>query len=410
MLSDAPRTGYVVKVYPRFSETFVVTEILAREAQGEHLEIFSLRPTDDTRFHSELARVTAPVRAIAPPRRVAPLWQVLRDAAADPFLAAAIGRHLGDLVSSEASDAIQAIEIARQVRARGITHLHAHFASTATSVARLAARLSGISYSFTAHAKDVFHDSVSADDLDMKLRDAAFAVTVSDFNLRHLRETFPRRDRLHRVYNGLELSRFPFVTRAPGDELRMLSVGRLVEKKGFGVLIDAFDRVRDAGIAARLDIVGDGELRDDIAARIARSPHRHGIRLRGPLPQDEVARCLAEADLFVAPCLVGGDGNVDGLPTVLLEAMASGVPCISTAVTGIPEVIRHHETGLLCEPGDVVGLSEAIMAVARPGFDRVGIARRARALVENEFDAARQAARLAALTAEASFATERKAA
>ncbi|KAA7587997.1 glycosyltransferase, partial [Salmonella enterica subsp. enterica serovar Lubbock] len=151
-----------------------------------------------------------------------------------------------------------------------------------------------------------------------------------------------------RVYNGLELARFPFVPPAArADEVRLLAVGRLVEKKGFGLLVEAVERLRRRGIAVRLDIVGDGELGPDLRAQIDASPVRDVVRMLGARSQDEVAQCLREADVFVAPCLVGADGNADGLPTVLLEAMASGVPCVSTAVTGIPEVIRDGETGVL---------------------------------------------------------------
>jgi len=393
------RVGYVLKVYPRFSETFVVTEILAREARGETIEIFSLRPTPDTRFHAELARVQAPVHAIAQPRRVSQLWATLRSATADKELSASLARHLAELLRAEPDDAVQAVDIARMVRSHGITHLHAHFASTATAVARLVSLLTGVPYSFTAHAKDIFHEDVDHDDLRTRFGDAAFAVTVSDFNEDFLRGILPSEAGLHRLYNGLELHRFPFrEPRPPSAEAHLLTVGRLVEKKGFDVLIDAVDLLHAGGARVRLDIIGDGELRDELAARISRSARPDAIRLLGPLPQDQVAERLRTADLFVAPCLPGADGNVDGLPTVLLEAMATGVPCISTAVTGIPEVIRDGDTGLLCEPGDAAGLAAAIARASDPAFPAAAVAARARALVERDFDSTRQAETLDRLT------------
>lgn len=398
MLSDTPPLiGYVVKMYPRFSETFVVTEIIAREARGEQIEIFALRPNDDTRFHAELARVKAPVRAVPVPRRLSSAWDVLRRAQADAALTAAVARHLPELLAVEADDACQAVEIARQARERGITHLHAHFGSTATTVARLAASLAGIPYSFTAHAKDIFHSSVDARDLEDKIRDAAFTVTVSDFNLRHLRQAFPAAGTVVRVYNGLDLARFPFVERRPrSGPLRLLAVGRLVEKKGFALLIDAVERLCAEGTEATLDIVGEGELGPQLRARASGSG---GIRFLGPLPQDEVSARLRAADVFVAPCLVAADGNADGLPTVLLEAMASGVPCVSTAVTGIPEIIRDGRTGVLCAPGNLDSLADGLRRVSRPDYPVAETTRRARLLVEQHFDAAVQAGRLAELTA-----------
>lgn len=415
MRSDSPgRIGYVLKVYPRFSETFVVTEILAREAQGEQIDILALRPTTDSHFHGELARVNAPVHHIDRPTKPLALWAALRDAASDPLLAETLPRVLPELLAADVDGAVQAVLVARTVRREGITHLHAHFGSVATTVARLAAMLAGVPYSFTAHAKDLFHESVSLPDLRRKLADAAFVVTVSDFNLAYLRRTFVDTAHVHRVYNGLELDRFPLASRrstaaASDREPVVLAIGRLVEKKGFALLIDAIARLRSQGTAVRLDIVGGGELADDLSDRIRASRHEDAIRLLGPLPQGTVARMLREADVFAAPCLVAADGNADGLPTVLLEAMASGTLCISTAVTGIPEVIRAGETGLLCRPGEVDDLADAIAAAVSPGFDSAAMVRNARALVEREFDASRQAAELERLTREAS-STERRAA
>ncbi|WP_405373975.1 MULTISPECIES: glycosyltransferase [unclassified Microbacterium] len=394
-----PRIGYVLKVYPRFSETFVVTEILAREAAGEDLVVFSLRPPADPRFHPELARVTAPVHYIDRPTKASTLWAALQGAS--DAVRAAVSVHLDDLLAAEVDDAVQAVLLADRALAERVTHLHAHFASVATTVARLASLLTGIPYSFTAHAKDIFHESVDDDDLARKFSDAAFAVTVSDFNLAHVRERMPRA-RVARVYNGLELDRFPFSPpRERAGDLRVLAVGRLVEKKGFAVLVDAAAMLRATGIRLTVDIVGGGELQGDLAARIAERGVGDVVRLSGPRPQHEIAALLADADVFVAPCVVGADGNADGLPTVLLEAMASGTPCVSTAVTGIPEVIRDGRTGLLCEPGSVAELADALRRLAAGEVDTARMAEAARRLVEAEFDSHGQARVLASLTADA---------
>ncbi|MWV49474.1 glycosyltransferase [Rathayibacter sp. VKM Ac-2803] len=401
MPSETPaRTAYVLKVYPRFSETFVVSEILAREAAGEDLVIFSLRAPDDPRFHPELARVQAPVRYLEKPVKASALWQALRTAATSPGLTASVGRHLDELLQAGPEDAAQAVRLAAALEAEGVTHLHAHFASSATTVARLASLLSGVPYSFTAHAKDLFHESVVDADLERKLADACFAVTVSDYNVRHLEERFPRvAHRVHRVYNGLELERFDFGARpARAQVLRVAAVGRLVEKKGFEVLIDAVAVLTAGGSAVQVDIAGGGELAGPLAERIRAAGLKDRVRLLGPRPQNEIAELLRRSDVFVAPCVVGADGNADGLPTVLLEAMAAGVPCISTAVTGIPEVVRDGDTGLLCRPGRVDDLARALHRVADPAFDVEGIARRARALIEREFDSRAQARRLGELT------------
>jgi len=406
MLSETTtegRVGYVLKMYPRFSETFIVTEILAREAAGENLTIFSLRPPVDPRFHPELARVGAPVTYIDRPAKPTTLWLALRDAAGStPVLADGIARCLPDLLAADVDDSVQAVLLARAALDAGVTHLHAHFASMATTIARLASLLSGIPYSFTAHAKDLFHVSVDPRDLAVKLRDAHHTVTVTDFNLVYLARMHPAGvDRLHLVRNGLELRRFvarPARRRTTASEpLRIVAVGRLVEKKGFALLVEAAARLREQGIAATVTIVGDGELRTELAAQITRLDLAAHVHLAGSLPQNEVSAVVAEADVFVAPCVVGADGNADGLPTVILEAMALGVPCIASDVTGIPEVVRDGETGLLVRSGSVDELLQALVQVAKPSFDAGAITAKARQFVEAEFDSTLQAARLRAL-------------
>jgi glycosyltransferase involved in cell wall biosynthesis len=403
------RVGYVLKMYPRFSETFIVSEILAREAAGEHLAIFSLRPPVDPRFHPELARVAAPVSYIERPGKPSTLWAALRDAVTrQPVLADGMARALPELLSADVDDAVQSVILAQAALDTGVTHLHAHFASMATTIARLASLLSGIPYSFTAHAKDLFHDEVDPADIARKLQGAHHAVTVSDFNFDYLTRMHPAHVRnLHRIHNGLELDRFPFrpavrpVTRATDQPLRIVAVGRLVEKKGFALLLDAAARLRESGTALTVAIVGDGALRDDLAAQIDRLGLHDHVRLLGSLPQNDVSAVLAGADVFVAPCVVGADGNADGLPTVILEAMALGVPCVGTDVTGIPEVVRDGDTGLLCRSGNVDDLVQAVQRIARPDFDTEGITRRARQLVEESFDSALQARRLHNLRSDA---------
>lgn len=400
MSSDTtpPATAYVLKMYPRFSETFIVSEILAREAAGERLVIFSLRSPVDPRFHPELARVTSPVIYLKRPSSFRRAWEELRETAT-PSIRAAMSRHVDDLLDLDAIDALQAVAIAAAVPEHDIEHLHAHFGSVSTSVARVAGALAGIPYSFTAHAKDIFHETVDQAELQTKLHDAHHVVTVSDYNIRHLRRRFPEATHnLHRVYNGLELERFTFSPRRDrADRLRVLSVGRLVEKKGFDLLIRAAATLRDQGIDLDVEIVGDGPLREELQALIDTLDVGDLVRLTGPRPQGEIAAALRERDAFVAPFVIARDGNADGLPTVLLEAMAAGIPCVAADVTGVPEVIRDGETGILLRSGDSGALVDALARLARGRVDTDSLVHKARALVEDEFDSARQARELAGL-------------
>jgi glycosyltransferase involved in cell wall biosynthesis len=399
VLPSEPGTAYVLKMYPRFSETFIVSEILAREAAGDRIEIFSLRPTSDSRFHSELARVRAPVTYIDRPIKAVALWECLHTAVA-AGLTPALGRNLGELAAATADDAVQAINLATILQGRNIRHMHVHFASGATTVARLASALSGIPYSFTAHAVDIFHESVRDDDLQLKLQQAHHAVTISRFNLRYLRRRFPAStSRLHLVRNGLELERFPYRDPRPLETpLRLAAVGRLVEKKGFQHLLPAAAELLDQGVKLELRIAGTGILAAELEDTIGQLGLQDNVRLLGPQTQDQIHELLDSADVFLAPCVVGADGNADGMPTVLLEAMATGVPCVSTSVTGIPEAIRNGSTGVLVRPGNPHALARAVHTLASPGTDRAAIARNARSLVEEDYDVRRQAELLRALS------------
>jgi glycosyltransferase involved in cell wall biosynthesis len=387
--------GYVLKVYPRFSETFIVHEVLAHERAGLALHLFSLRPPVEGRFHEMLARVRAPVSYLpSGALRADRLWRDLADAAAVlPGLFAA----LDELRDQTADDLHQGVLLAREVRLRGITHLHAHFGTVAAGVARIAARLAGVPYSFTAHAKDIFWDGVDEAALRSRIADAAAVVTVSDFNAARLRALHQRAaGRIHRIYNGIDLERFRF--REPDERPPLIAaVGRLVEKKGFVDLIDACALLAAAGMAFSCRIAGAGPLADGLRARIDAAGLESRVELIGPRSHDEVRALVEEAAVLAAPCRVAVNGDRDGLPTVLLEAMALGTPCVSTPVTGIPEAIRHGRTGLLVAERDPAALAAALADLLVDAGLRARLARAARALVERRFDVDRNAAEMRSL-------------
>ena len=402
MPQSEPATAYILKMYPRFSETFIVSEILAREAAGDRIEIFSLRPPNDPRFHPELARVNAPVTYIARPKSAEGVWETF-GAAEAAGLAPAVSRVFAELATIGPDDALQAINLAVALQNRNIRHLHVHFASTPTSVARLASAITGIPYSFTAHAVDIFVDTVDDDDLRTKFAQAHHAVTISAYNLRFLRRRFPDvTSRLHLVRNGLDLDRFPYRDPRPiGATLRVAAVGRFVEKKGFQHLVPAAAELVAQGVPLDLRIAGTGVLAAELQSAVEQLGLADHVRLLGPQTQDQVHELLQSCDVFVAPCVVAADGNADGMPTVLLEAMATGAPCISTAVTGIPEVVHNGRTGILTTPGDPHLLAQAIRRMSAPSTDRVSLARNARALIERDYDVRQQAETLRALSLEA---------
>lgn len=386
------RVGYVLKRYPRYSETFIVNEILAHEAAGLEVHIFSLYPPSDTHFQDVISQVRAPVTYLSPNRpKASELWGLLTRAHSALPRAAELFDHA---VGEEARTVGWGLELALEAQRRGLTHLHAHFGSISTNVARLAAGLAGLPYTFTAHAKDIFHESVVEADLRRKLEEAAAVVTVSDFNVAYLRERYAAAAaHVTRIYNGMDTARFPYRSPAVRPP-HIVAVGRLVEKKGFADLVAACARLQARGERFRCSIIGTGELEGALRAQIADLGLGAQVELLGPRPQRELAAHLQAAAVFAAPCVLGGDGNRDGLPTVLLEAMALGTPCVSTDVTGIPEVLQHEETGLMVPQGNPEALADALARLLHDAALRVRLAERARALIERDFDLHRNAEEL----------------
>ncbi len=388
------KIGYVVKRYPRYSETFIVNEILSHESAGLDIEIFALRPPCDTHFQSILADVRAPVHYLETTSRATAFWGRLVQAA-ERF--PRIWASLEGASRLPARDIFQAIHLSELAADHGVAHLHAHFASAATDVARLASSMSNIAYSFTAHAKDIFHKDVDEISLADKLREAAFTVTVSDFNVRFLKDKFDEdAARVRRIYNGLNVEEFRFSSPAERAPL-ILAVGRLVEKKGFEVLIDACAILHHKGCRFSCVVIGEGEERAALEERIAELELGDKVRLVGPRPRPDVIAMIRKASVMAVPCVIGTDGNQDGLPTVLLEAMALGTPCVSTDVTGIPEIVHHGETGLMVPQRDPRSLAAAMTTLLQESPLRCQLAGNARKLVEQNFNVENSCAELRGL-------------
>ncbi len=393
------RIAYILKMYPRFSETFIVNEILELERQGVDVRIYSLRKPDDGRFHPSLARVKANV-VYAPqypqmePERVRAAH--LAVAAARPAEYAALRAYAEGLEQPFGLKRfLQAGFIAAHLLKHPVDALHAHFASSATRVASMVTRLTSIPYSFTAHAKDIFHQEVSPASLQRKIAGARFAVTVSRYNQAYLRQIQNGAGGDVRcLYNGIDLRHFkpnPRVAREPG---LILSVGRLVEKKGFVPLIHACALLALRGLDFRCEIVGAGEQQALLARLIADLRLDGRVSLAGPKPQDAVLAAYQRAAVFALPCIIAKDGNRDGLPTVMLEAMAAGLPVVATTVTGNPEIVDDGVNGLLVPPEDVPALAEALARLLQDETLRREMGAAARSKVEQCFDVRRNVAQL----------------
>ena len=391
--------AYILKMYPRFSETFIVNEILELERRGVDIRIYSLRKPDDGRFHAALARVKANVIYVPQypqmeverikaghelVRRVFPeRYQQVRAYSEGRGQSYAIKRFL------------QAGYIAGHLLKHPVNAMHAHFGSSATRVVNLVKQMIDLPYSFTAHAKDIFHQDVNRDSLRDKIRDARFVVTVSKFNqgyLHNLMGDVPSDIRC--LYNGIDLTRFRPDPTIEREANLILGVGRLVEKKGFDTLIWACRILATWGLDFRCEIIGKGALRDRLKQLIVDLGLEERVRLVGPKPQDGVLAAYQRATIFTLPCVIGRDGNRDGLPTVLLEAMATGLPVVSTNLTGVPEIIDDNENGLLVPPSNAQALARALAKLLTNPTRRQQMGQIARQKVEQTFDVRRNVAQL----------------
>ncbi len=406
-----PKIAYLVKTFPRLSETFILNEVLGLEKLGMELAIFSLkRPAEGEPRHPAVANVKARVTyvpALGPRSRLKDACMVigfhltLLVTRPKRYMAAA-RFHFGQPGRIRIKHFVQAGYLAGALRRGGFGHLHVHFANVPVSVAEVATRMCGIRYSFTAHAKDIY--LTPADELARKIAGATCVLTCTGYNQKHLAELAGGGTPVRLAYHGVDVSRFSAVGRTAREGSGVpliLSVGRYCEKKGFPDLIRACRLLKDAGHRFLCRIVGYGELEERLRETIAELEVGGCVELAGRLTQDEVAALYRRASLFVLPSFITEDGDRDGIPNVLIEAMMSGVPVISTNVSGIAELVEHQRNGLLVTPRSEREIAAAIsLLLERPDVGRQ-FAEKAREKVLREFTLEGSAARVRELLLEA---------
>ena len=311
----------------------------------------------------------------APPAAVLRAWE-LAARAEGTWPEAMIAEHTARFGPryDPARRARHALYFAARLRRQGVEHLHVHFANRATHAALFIQALTGVSFSFTAHAQDFLVDLGNDDLLRLLCERAAFVATVSDWSRAALLERCPAAAaKVHRIHNGLALEQWPLPSDpppdAPGDtHLRILSVGRLIEFKGFQDLIASCHLLRERGMPFSCEIVGEGPLREELERQAAGFDEPSAqIRLTGLLPQEEVRARLRRCDVFVLASRVDEKGACDVLPTVILEAMAAAKVVVSTRLAGIPEMIEPGRTGFLVPPGSPSALAERLAELASRG-------------------------------------------
>jgi glycosyltransferase involved in cell wall biosynthesis len=383
------RAGFVLKGYPRLSETFIAQEIAALERRGLDILIVSLRRPTDSRRHPVHDEIRAkvlylPEYLFLEPLRVLRSWWKIRKSKTYGAVRTTWLRDLGrDLTANRIRRFGQALVLAAELPS-DVKRLHAHFLHTPASVTRYAAKLLGLPWSGSAHAKDIW--TIPAWEKREKLADCEWLVTCTGANRDHLAALAPA-GRVELVYHGVDLARFPSADtparardgRNAADPVVILSVARLVEKKGTDVLLDALARI-SPDLHWQFVHVGGGPLKKEMESRAQALGIAGKVQWRGALAQPDVLVEYRRADVFALASKVGSDGDRDGLPNVLGEAQSQGLACVATRVSAVPELIRDGSTGLLVEENDPDGFARALEAlIANPARRRaLGQAGRAR--------------------------------
>jgi glycosyltransferase involved in cell wall biosynthesis len=374
------KIAYLAQVFPHLTMTFVYREVMALRDLGLEIATFATRAPNAAALSAEAKALVAETTYVLPTT-----WQRLLRAHAG-WLWRRPRRYLGTLAHCLRHSVTlhkgwrnglhngrrtllhfgQAICLAEDVVQQEIDHLHVHFALNATTLAMIVARLTDITYSFTAHANDIFANPIL---LPQKIAAARFIVAISTYNADFLTEFAAQHGlnphevaaKIEVVRCGIDVTHFaPPPTRAPAPKPVILAVGRLVEKKGYPYLIDACKQLGDAGHRFDCIIVGDGPEADALAAQIARHKLEESVHLAGVVFQERLKEYLHKADIIVLPCVVAQDQDMDGIPNSLMEGMAMEIPAVSTTISGIPELIHNDQSGLLVPPNDAEALAEAL--------------------------------------------------
>ena len=353
--------AYLFERFPSFTQTFCYREIAALEGLGTTPAIFAVRrPGDEPAQDWDLA-ITREIQYLPADDQL--VRQVDRDLRKGKLPAPANREITAWGRKTDFLRLYQAAYLGPHLEALGVRHLHAHFAGLAARTAWWIERFFGIGFSFTAHANDIFAPKPFEVSLGKLLQSARAVVTVSDFGVRFLREKFPgEATKIHRVYNGINLDRF-HQAELGTQVAAIISVGRLIEKKGFVDLVEACRLLRAQGMAFRCEVIGEGPLEAELRAQIDASGLTDVVTLPGPLPQHEVIERLAHSTVFALPCATETGGGMDNLPTVVMEAMAAGLPVVSTALGGVPEMVVDGVTGFLVPEHAPSALADALARV-----------------------------------------------
>jgi glycosyltransferase involved in cell wall biosynthesis len=395
--SNGPVLGMILKGYPRISETFISNEIQLLETLGFNLHLFSMRNPREDFTHESVKTIRARVDYL-PETLIKPLPRLLyhnlilaskKPAVYAAAVKTAVRRFLRTRKSATIKHLFQAGYLAnRLLPDSGVTHLHAHFAHSPTSVAMFTSQLTGLPFSFTAHAVDIYTSDPRQ--LREKIALSRFVVTCTEYNRRHLLEISDgHKTPIHRNYHGIDLGLFSNNSpnrEGPDQPYQLLTIARLTAKKGLPTVLRAIKALTDKGLAINHVLIGDGADREKILALVNHLGLTSVTRWLGTQPHHEVLEHYRKTDLFVLGCEVASNGDRDGIPNVLLESMAMGVPVVATDISAIPELVENGVTGLLVPPRQPDRLAKAMERMLTDRELRHRIIPAARQTVEKNFD------------------------
>lgn len=371
MNEDSPRDrtvlAMVLKGYPRISETFISNEIRLLEKMGFDIHIVSMRQPRESFSHRSIREIRAGVTYL-PESMVSGLpsllWHTLACMVERPrrffsglkLMASRFA--LAPKKHTWLKHWMQACFMVRKTKSMGLAHVHCHFAHTPTTVGMYAAHLEGVPFSFTAHAKDIYTQDPRR--IEDKIERAKFVVTCTKYNETHLSGIAPGGKPIHCVYHGINLSLFD--PKGRSTEARppytIMTVARFVPKKGLDTVLKAIRLLRDRGLDVRYVLAGDGADKARVEGWIREFGLEDVTEMTGTITHDDVIEHYRKAHLFVLGCRLAEDGDRDGIPNVVAESMAIGVPVAATDVSGVPELVEHEKTGLLCGPDDPEALAD----------------------------------------------------
>ena len=360
------KIGYIVRKFPNLSETFILNEILELEERGHDIHIFSLDRPNDPCFHKNLPKLKANVTYIPNLTKIKQLLSYKKRAARTfrKNYKKTLFFALQQCKPTLFFRFFQSCFVAIKARKMGIQHFHAHFANRPTTIAYLTSMISGHPYSFTAHAVDIFKETLCRKALQKKIQRAKFVITVSEYNKNYLsQQSNGPTHKIYKINNGINLELFQPKDIPPQNPFTFLCVARFVAKKGHMVLLEACNHLRNQGLDFQCLLVGKGKLQSKIESFINKKKLQNHVKLLGPHSQEQVLMRYNQSHAFVLPCVMDSDGNRDGLPVSIVEALACSLPVITTPMTGNSEVVHHQVNGLLVPLKDAQAFAEAMRSL-----------------------------------------------